>query len=135
MKLQGYVFGFLTVIDRASEEETKLLKSRSVQWKCECICGNTLIIPSNQLFSGKTRSCGCKTNELSKETLSIPVKEKIENIFFNSYKSRSTRDKREFSLSKEEFIKFIYSDCFYCKSKPNLFFSKKNKRWYRGDNH
>lgn len=29
-------------------------------WECICECGNTTVVPGNNLKSGKTKSCGCK---------------------------------------------------------------------------
>lgn len=30
------------------------------KWKCECECGNTIYVKTNDLLSGNTTSCGCK---------------------------------------------------------------------------
>jgi very-short-patch-repair endonuclease len=38
-------------------------------WKCQCSCGSIINVKAQRLTHGKTRSCGCKTYELSKETL------------------------------------------------------------------
>jgi hypothetical protein len=45
-------FGRLTVIELAYIK-------RSAYWKCQCECGNIVIVQSNSLRSGKTKSCGC----------------------------------------------------------------------------
>ena len=52
-------FDRLTVLERV--ENTK--KGRAC-WKCQCSCGNTTTVPSGDLRSGKTKSCGCLNNEL-----------------------------------------------------------------------
>lgn len=36
-------------------------KGRHVLWLCQCDCGNTTIVSSNNLVSGTTNSCGCKS--------------------------------------------------------------------------
>ena len=52
--LTGQKFGLLTAV-----EPTKMRKNRYVVWKCECDCGNTVYVPSGDLRSGNTKSCGC----------------------------------------------------------------------------
>lgn len=31
----------------------------ATQWECICDCGNSTVVPSNYLLSGRTKSCGC----------------------------------------------------------------------------
>ena len=50
----GKVFGYLTV--KSYDEETK-------KWICECKCGKTVLVKSNNLLSGNTASCGCLLKE------------------------------------------------------------------------
>jgi len=52
--LFGQVFGKLTVMVRVGTDG-----AGHVTWKCRCECGNTSIVSSNSLRTGKTRSCGC----------------------------------------------------------------------------
>lgn len=33
-------------------------------WECKCACGRTSIVPSGDLLSGHTRSCGCLHTEM-----------------------------------------------------------------------
>jgi 5-methylcytosine-specific restriction endonuclease McrA len=47
---KGTVFGKLTT--------TGVFKSKS-GWECTCSCGNTTYVPSYNLKSGNTKSCGC----------------------------------------------------------------------------
>lgn len=56
--LCGQKFGLLTVICRVDSHIGRDGRSR-VKWLCECNCGNTVEVYSNNLTSGKTRSCGC----------------------------------------------------------------------------
>lgn len=51
--LSGQRFNKLTVIREASEGKKR------VHWECVCDCGNTVIVASNNLANGHTKSCGC----------------------------------------------------------------------------
>lgn len=61
--LKGQKFGRLLVIERA---ENKVFKSGSIsaQWVCKCDCGKKIIVLSNSLRKGNTKSCGCLHDEL-----------------------------------------------------------------------
>lgn len=59
--LKGQTFGRLTVLNRGKDYICK--SSMSVVWKCQCECGNILNVRSNQLLSGRTKSCGCFRKE------------------------------------------------------------------------
>lgn len=52
-ELEGKIFGYLTVI-RYNKEKKK--------WECRCSCGNTTYVPTKNLKSGNTKSCGCMKN-------------------------------------------------------------------------
>lgn len=56
--LTGQKFGRLTVI---SKTESRV--DRHVVWACLCECGNSHLVPSNALTSGRTQSCGCLLEE------------------------------------------------------------------------
>jgi hypothetical protein len=60
LELTGQVFGRLKVLENAGvDKEKKLL------WKCECVCGNSLVVVGGSLRSGLTKSCGCLRKEVS----------------------------------------------------------------------
>jgi hypothetical protein len=53
----GKVFDRLTVI-----EFSHLLKEKAgsrAYWRCECLCGNVVIVSGSNLRFGAVRSCGC----------------------------------------------------------------------------
>lgn len=57
--ITGERYARLLVLERAPNV------GRYVSWKCRCDCGRTVIVGSNRLRQGNTRSCGClKIDEL-----------------------------------------------------------------------
>lgn len=55
----GLKYGRLTVI----KHEGKDHRNKHL-WLCECDCGNEKIVVSDNLSSGKSKSCGCLKNEI-----------------------------------------------------------------------
>jgi hypothetical protein len=55
--LTNKVYGKLTVL-----KDIGIIKHRRF-WQCICQCGITKNIPARNLIIGKTKSCGCSTNE------------------------------------------------------------------------
>ncbi len=53
--LAGQKFGRLTVTNDFYTGS----KNTGIKWKCVCDCKNTVIIKSNNLVRGDTKSCGC----------------------------------------------------------------------------
>lgn len=56
--ITGERFSRLTVIGISHRNER-----RRYFWKCKCDCGNEIIVSSNNLKSGNTKSCGCLNKE------------------------------------------------------------------------
>lgn len=52
--LAGLRFGRLTVVCRIGTS-----RYREVLWRCHCDCGNETVVPTGNLKSGNTTSCGC----------------------------------------------------------------------------
>lgn len=57
MDLAGQVFGRLTALEPAENI------GKSTAWRCRCECGKEVVVRTNSLASGKTRSCGCLRDE------------------------------------------------------------------------
>ena len=57
----GQKFGRLTVVRKTN------IKAEAAMWECICDCGNTVIVRSDCLRSGNTKSCGCYAKELFME--------------------------------------------------------------------
>ncbi|MCC7667464.1 hypothetical protein [Liquorilactobacillus satsumensis] len=55
----GKRYGRLTVINRIPHEKYE----KCPLWLCQCDCGNKIVVPSNRLVSGNTKSCGCIHSE------------------------------------------------------------------------
>lgn len=60
--LTGQKFGRLTVIERVEN------KGKQTCWKCQCECGNEVIVQGNNLKNGHTVSCGCFRREKTSES-------------------------------------------------------------------
>ena len=54
----GKQFGRLTVIKSVGTD-----RHNSINWLCQCSCGNTKVIDGRSLRRGSTRSCGCYDRE------------------------------------------------------------------------
>ena len=70
----GMQYGYLTVLGLYHRRN----KAGRVIWRCECKCGSKVIVVSQNLQGGNTRSCGC----LRSETNSKKVREekKLEQL-------------------------------------------------------
>ena len=54
----GKKFGMLTVI---ANDTTSKAPNGSYKWLCQCECGNTCSVSTQNLKQNKTQSCGCLT--------------------------------------------------------------------------
>ena len=64
--LTGQRFGRLLVINRA-DDKVQSNGKHSAMWNCLCNCGNTKIVRSSHLISGKCTSCGCYLKDKIRE--------------------------------------------------------------------
>ena len=65
LDLVGKKSGRLLVVERVDEHVTSGGQKKTM-YLCKCSCGNTKVIQSNSLRSGRTKSCGCFNSEKSK---------------------------------------------------------------------
>lgn len=56
--LTGQVFGKLTVLERAPTVKQSNGDYRGM-WRCKCLCGNTVTVPTGNLNSRNSATCGC----------------------------------------------------------------------------
>ena len=62
--LTGERFGILTVKERSGTSV-----HNAALWLCKCDCGNEIIVTSNNLRTGHTKSCGCVRRKKTSEWL------------------------------------------------------------------
>lgn len=104
--LVGTRFNDLTVLDR-NHTNTKAGKAR---WICRCICGNVTLASTNQLKTGRKKSCGCRK--------ALPFGEGSFNMLFSSYARGAKRRKLKFLLDKETFRALTKGYCYFCGKTP-----------------
>lgn len=92
-------FGRLTVIKEGAGKRTSS-GIRKVTWICQCDCGNTVEIASNDLRSGHTKSCGCWSKEKAKLS-KFQVKTTYD--LSGNYGIGHTQKGDEFWFDKEDF--------------------------------
>lgn len=71
--LAGKRFGRLVVLG-----PTEKRSGNSVVWHCLCDCGNEIDVSSARLRGGQTKSCGCLSSEVHKESFKTARKEREE---------------------------------------------------------
>jgi hypothetical protein len=64
IEIKDKKFGRLLVLERADNN-----KYHQAQWKCRCDCGNEKVVPSRELRSGHSKSCGCLKIEMATERI------------------------------------------------------------------
>ena len=62
--LIGKKFGKLTVI-----KDTGLRQRNFKIWECQCDCGNIAYVPTGNLTTGNTSSCGCITSSIGEKNI------------------------------------------------------------------
>jgi hypothetical protein len=119
-------FGKLLVLELSDRKYSK----RSI-WKCQCDCGNTVEVGSDNLRRGKQVSCGCfRDKELAKMAKEKNKKKPGDASFsrlYESYKHGAKVRNYSFDLSKEEFRVITSSQCFYCGIEPMQEIKSPNK--------
>ena len=60
LNITGQRFGRLVVLERQGVN-----RHRKVLWFAQCDCGKTIVVRTNSLVSGNTRSCGCLQRDVA----------------------------------------------------------------------
>ena len=63
LELSGQKFWFWTVLNFNS-----ISKNGHSQWNCKCDCGKEQVVTGWNLKEGKSKSCGCKTIDIIRES-------------------------------------------------------------------
>ena len=119
----GDRFGHWTVLEGVRIHPTKSARYFEVQ----CDCGNLSWRRSWNLISGHSKSCGCLASNPRLDTvLDRPqstrhrnTKERLYPSVYWKYVEGAKDRGHEFSISLEDFIKLVSSDCFYCGGSPS----------------
>lgn len=99
--------------------------------KVQCACGNTSIM-TTQIYK-KSNSCGCDRRDSSTWKRSgpkrmpwqLPKGEAAMNELYGIYQRGAIKRNLTFEISRENFVKIVYSDCHYCGAKPSRRFGQK----------
>lgn len=73
-------FGKLTAIKFHHTQVTK--NGNKSFWLCECDCGNVVVVRTDCLTSGNTRSCGCIHKDLANEKFDNHTKERLYRVYY-----------------------------------------------------
>lgn len=79
LNLSGQRFGRLIALEWVSTN-----KQGNSEWLCVCDCGKEVIVNSQKLKSGQTKSCGCLSRELT-------IKRNLGGFKYNARKNRIYR--------------------------------------------
>lgn len=116
----GEVYSRLTVL---SYEYTHRKRR---YYKCECLCGKSIILAASHIKSGHTKSCGCQRRDVSRLAIDairpdyyLGAGISPRNNTITRYKSQAKRRGIEYLLTTEEFISITQQNCHYCGSKPS----------------
>lgn len=125
--LTGRKFGNLMVLSKVENNEGLS------GWLCKCSCddNNEVIVYSNNLISGHTKSCGCKHYPINKNSKKWKGCGEISGEYFSSIRSNAKSKGRKFDISVEYIWElFIRQDKKCALSGCDLIFGIKNSNKY-----
>lgn len=119
--LTGRVFGLLTVVRCV---EVRKGPKGTTRWLCQCACGKNKTIDAQSLVKGKTKSCGCMTQELINQSRvgrakKVMSKDRAIHSLYAQYKRGAKTRNLYFGLTVEDFSTLIQRECFYCGASPS----------------
>lgn len=104
--ITGIKFNYLLAIRKLDNAG----KGKQV-WEFRCDCGKLLSVIKYYVVSGSKRSCGCRRRK-AENFAAI-------NRVYGSYKRRSIKIDRAFTLTLAQFVELTQRDCSYCKVPPS----------------
>lgn len=110
----GQRFGKLVVSAR-SENRVSTNKTES-RWKCQCDCGNEVVVSGHSLRKRKTNSCGCLFTEF---VHSMDLGLAAKRYSFRVTKAVAERRKIPWKLTFEDYVLICEQECSYCGSRPS----------------
>lgn len=113
----GRKFGRLTVLKSVGLTYDKVEK-----WLCECECGNTTIVRTNNLISGNTKSCGCLFLETRQ---SKDIEKSTFNELYGRIRYIAKVRGNEFDLTRDQVREITSSKCHYCGVEPSQIHKRK----------
>jgi len=117
-------YGMLIIVERS--EPNNHIKHKRPYWLCRCDCGNTKIVSGQFLKKSRNPSCGCSAHLVTKNRKYSNPQDVTINSVLSNYKSKATRRKLQWELSREEFKELVMANCYFCKTPPF-----KNKNVYK----
>lgn len=116
--LLGQTFGRLIVVEYMD------IQKRNAMWKCQCNCGNEVIVRGTSLTRNNTQSCGCLQRERARRANLKDVGVAAYNAYYNTYRRGASNRNLLFQLSLLEFQHLTQSCCHYCGIQPQTIFPK-----------
>ena len=98
---------------------------RRKKYRCQCDCGNIVIVEAAKVVNNHTKSCGCIRKEIdygAKRRKAFGVANR--NALIYNYRHNAKYKGIDFNLTDEEMIKIFESDCYYCGTEPIFEFKK-----------
>lgn len=99
----------------------KIKKGHDRWWECTCDCGKVITRAATKLIRAMEEeaqsSCGCILQKV-KHRGKDPKQASI-TALYNRAKNTAKHYKRDFSLTKEQYYKLAFGDCYYCKIPPS----------------
>lgn len=120
--LTGRTFGKLTVIVRSEKLDTK----KRVFWSCKCECGKIVDVPTTNLLSGTSKSCGCRRVEIGHRVQGFIEK------YYRKDNVRTTALRRKRGKNNTTGIKGVSEYKTKSGIKYRVFIGIKNKNLYLG---
>ena len=111
-------------------------KGNRLWWHCRCECGGEASVRSDQLRSGKTKSCGCvrrikaRKKKRTHKRDSLPNGVAAMHCLYRTYLRNAHNRGHEWRLSEDEFVDLTGRNCHYCGKEPAQVI---HREWYNGD--
>ena len=126
INLAGNKYGRLAVVSPTSGRE-----DRHIIWLCQCDCGKKVLVPSNRLRSGNTKSCGCLHSEIASQTMiekyGYKKFEATVHRIYKIYQRAAKKRAHKWALPYDVFEILITENCHYCGGEPNKIYDQTHK--------